>query len=158
VPSPRDSSHRSRTSRSAPFLTAVLRHFNRAISVDFLFVLRGGMERFGVNASRSHSEVTPSKRWKTASLFSRVVIPQRGNRLSGGTSRRSLRCLKHGHSNPAKPQSSSNKNAGFQGRRVYASLGRCGPTPTGGNSRPWAPAHTGKGAASRRRPLDPRAI
>src|SRR5471030_2408073 len=22
------------------------------------------------------------------------------------------------------------KNAGFQGRRVYASLGRCGPTPT----------------------------
>jgi len=26
------------------------------------------------------------------------------------------------------------------------------------NSKPWAPAHTGKGAASRRRPLDPRAF
>ncbi|STQ44677.1 Uncharacterised protein [Ewingella americana] len=67
------------------------------------------LKRHDVNASRSHSEVTPSKRWKTAWLFTRVGIPQRGNRLSGGTSRRSLWLLKHVHSNPAKPRSPSSK-------------------------------------------------
>jgi len=79
------------------------------------------MKRFGVDAHRPRSEVTPSKRWKTACLFTRVVIPQRGNRLSGGISRRSQKSPKHVHSNPAQPRSSSNKKRGCpEGARLRA--------------------------------------
>jgi hypothetical protein len=74
-----------------------------------LTLLQYSLERHGVNASRSRSEVTPSKRWKTACLFTRVVIPQRGNRLSGGTSRLTPWSLEHVHSNSAQPRSHSNK-------------------------------------------------
>ena len=70
-------------------------------------------KRHGVNASRSRSEVTPSKRWKTASLYSRVGIPLRGNRLSGGTSRRSPRPLKHVHPTLRSLDLTAAKNAGL---------------------------------------------
>jgi len=74
-----------------------------------------------------------------------------GNRLSGGTSRQAPWLLEHVHSDPAQPRSHKRKNAGFQGRRVYASLGRCGPTPTTVGAGP----HRLRGP--RASPRDPRA-
>jgi len=102
------------------------------------------MKRFGVNARRSRSEVTPSKRWKTACLFTRVGIPQGGNRLSGGTSRRSRYPLKHVHPNPAQPRSHSRKK-----RRVPREARLRLPWSV------WADAHGFEDRGRRPTPLKP---
>ncbi|STQ44976.1 Uncharacterised protein [Ewingella americana] len=105
-PPVRASSHRSRTTPSASHLNATYWLLNRAVPVERWST---PLKRHGVNASRPRSEMTPSKRWKTACLFTRVGIPQRGHRLSGVISWRSQKQLKHVHLNPAKPRSNSSK-------------------------------------------------